>query len=63
MLGTMDLEAAAKKAAGNWKQFGSFAWFRSSELEDADQWAIIYTSNRDSTLLDQQQRIRDRKGS
>jgi len=53
MLGTLDLEAAAKKAAGNWRQFDSFIWFRDRELEDADQWAIIYTSNRDSGLLDQ----------
>ena len=53
MLGTLDLEAAAKKAAGNWKRFGSFAWFRKRELVDADQWAVVYTSNRDSTLLDQ----------
>jgi hypothetical protein len=53
MLGTLDLEEAAKKAAGNWQHFDSFIWFRDSELEDPDQWAIVYTSNRDSGLLDQ----------
>jgi len=53
MLGTLDLDAAAEKAAGNWQQFDSFVWFRDREIDDADQWAIIYTSNRDSGLLDQ----------
>ncbi len=50
MLGTLDM---AQKAAGNWRQFGSFVWFRDRDLEDADQWAIIYTHHRDSGLLDQ----------
>lgn len=53
MLGTLDLDDAAKKAAGNWQHFDSFIWFRDSELEDSDKWAIIYTHNRDSGLLDQ----------
>ena len=53
MLGTLDIADAAIKAAGNWRKFGSFVWFRDGELEDADQWAIIYTHNRDSGLLDQ----------
>lgn len=53
MLGTFDLEEAATKAAGNWKRFDSFVWFRDRELEDADQWSVIYTHNRDSRLLDQ----------
>jgi len=53
MLGTIDLEQAAKKAAGNWKRFNSFVWFRDKDVEDADKWAIIYTHNRDSGLLDQ----------
>jgi hypothetical protein len=39
--------------AGNWSGFGSFAWFRASELDDADNWMIAYTHNRDSGLLDQ----------
>ena len=50
-LGEMELVAAAKAAAGNWKTFESFAWHR--DLNDADQWTIIYTHNRDSGLLDQ----------
>lgn len=52
-LGTLDLEDAAKKAAGNWQRFDSFVWFRDKDIEDADRWAIIYTHNRDSGLLDQ----------
>lgn len=52
-LGTLTLEDAAEKAAGNWQRFDSFVWFRDRDLEDADQWAIIYTHNRDSGLLDQ----------
>ena len=53
MVGEMTLEDAAKQAAGNWQQFESFAWFRESEIDDPDNWAIIYTHNRDSGLLDQ----------
>lgn len=52
-IGTLTLEDAAKKAAGNWQRFDSFVWFRDKDVEDADQWAIIYTHNRDSGLLDQ----------
>ena len=51
-LGDLDLDEAALEAAGNWKRFNCFVWFRDSELEDADQWAVIYTHNRDSGLLD-----------
>jgi hypothetical protein len=53
MLGHLDLDEAATTAAGNWQAFNSFVWFRDRELNDADQWAIIYTHNRDSGLLDQ----------
>ena len=53
MLGEMTLEDAAKEAAGNWQQFESFVWFRDEEVDDPDNWAIIYTHNRDSGLLDQ----------
>ena len=49
-LGEMDLEAAAKAAAGNWQEFDCFAWHR--QPKDADNWAIVYTHNRDSGLLD-----------
>lgn len=52
MLGTIDIEEAAQKVAGNWKHFDSFVWFRDRELDDADQWAVIYTQNRDSGLFD-----------
>ena len=53
MVGEMTLEDAAKAAAGNWQRFESFCWFRESEIDDPDNWAIIYTHNRDSGLLDQ----------
>lgn len=53
MLGTMTLEDAAEAAAGNWTKFNSFVWWREREMDDADKWAIMYTSNRDSGLLDQ----------
>jgi hypothetical protein len=52
-LGELELEDAAKEAAGNWQRFTCFVWFRDRELDDADTWAIIYTHNRDSGLLDQ----------
>lgn len=53
MLGTLTLEDAALEAAANWKKFESFVWWRQREMDDADRWAIVYTSNRDSGLLDQ----------
>jgi hypothetical protein len=52
-LGELTLEDAAKQAAGNWQRFDSFVWFRDSETDDPDAWAIIYTHNRDSGLLDE----------
>src|SRR5271157_3998326 len=52
-IGEMTLEDAAEEAAGNWQKFESFCWFRESEIADPDNWAIIYTHNRDSGLLDQ----------
>lgn len=51
-LGELDLEDAAKQAAGNWRRFECFIWYR-DEIRDADNWAIIYTHHRDSGLLDQ----------
>ena len=51
MLGTLDLEEAASQVAGNWKHFESFVWFR-DDIEDADDWTIFYSHNRDSRLLD-----------
>ena len=41
----------AEKLAGNWKHFDSFAWH--DKPKHPEQWAIIYTHNRDSGLLDQ----------
>ena len=52
-LGELDLESAAKEAAGNWREFDCFSWDRSNEIEDADQFCLVYTHNRDSGLLDQ----------
>jgi hypothetical protein len=52
-LGELDLDEAAKQAAGNWQSFQCFVWFRDRDLKDAEQWAVIYTHNRDSGLLDQ----------
>lgn len=50
-LADLDLNEAAKQATGNWKQFDCFVWFRASELDDADNWTVVYTHNRDSGLL------------
>lgn len=41
----------AKEAAGNWRKFESFAWHAAPD--DGVDWAIVYTSNRDSGLLEQ----------
>lgn len=48
-----DVESAAEALAGNWRDFDSFAWHRAYDLEDADKWAIWYTSHRDAGLLEQ----------
>ncbi|MCH7685319.1 MAG: hypothetical protein IH899_01325 [Planctomycetes bacterium] len=50
-LGDLNLEEAAEQAAGNWQNFECFVWYR-DDIEDAENWAIIYTHNRDSGLLD-----------
>lgn len=52
-LGELDLHEAATNSAGNWRDFNCFAWHRASELDDADDWCIVYTHHRDSGLLDQ----------
>ncbi len=51
--GDLTLEDAASESARNWQRFDSFCWFRRDEVEDAENWAIFYTSHRDSGLLDQ----------
>ncbi len=52
-LGELTLEDAAKQAAGNWQRFPCFAWSHSRDLDDPQDWTIIYTHHRDSGLLDQ----------
>ena len=52
-LGELNLDEAAKQAAGNWQHFNCFVWFRRNEIEDAEDWSVIYTHHRDSGLLDQ----------
>ncbi len=52
-VGELTLEDAAKEAAGNWQSWTCFCWDREREISDPDDWAIIYTHNRDSGLLDQ----------
>jgi hypothetical protein len=51
-LGELGLEEAAKQAAGNWRRFECFSWHRATDLDDGGNWAILYTHNRDSGLLD-----------
>lgn len=51
-LGSCELEIAATNAAGNWKRFNCFVWYR-DDISDPEQWAVIYTDHRDSGLLDQ----------
>ena len=52
-LGELDLEDAAEHAAGNWKRFECFGWHREDEIDNPENWAILYTHHRDSGLLDQ----------
>jgi len=49
---TEDLIQAARNAAGNWKRFDCFVWYRESDITDPENWAVIYTHHRDSGLLD-----------
>jgi len=51
-IGELDLKEAAEQAAGNWCHFQCFVWYR-DDIDDGENWAIIYTHNRDSGLLDQ----------
>ena len=52
-IGAMTLEHAAREAAGNWSSWTCFVWDREREIDDAENWSIIYTHNRDSGLLAQ----------
>jgi hypothetical protein len=49
----MNIDDDAKEAVGNWKSFSDFAWHRESDINDLDNWAIFYTHNRDSRLLEE----------
>lgn len=49
-IGKLSLEDAAFALAGNWQFFPAFTW--SQRASDADRWAIIYTHNRNSDLLE-----------
>jgi hypothetical protein len=50
MMSTIDYDKLAEQAAGNWAEFDSFAWFEMPE--NPGDYAIVYTSNRDSDILD-----------
>jgi hypothetical protein len=52
-IGEMAPGEAATQAAGNWRRCDCFVWDRLQDLDSPDDWAIIYTHNRDSGLLDQ----------
>jgi hypothetical protein len=52
-IGELTLEQAVEDMVGNWQRFDTFVWFRENEITDPENWAIIYTHNRDSGLLDQ----------
>ena len=41
----------AKELSGNWKKFESFGWH--NEPENPEDWCIVYTSNRDSGILEE----------
>lgn len=51
-IGDLDIESAAKEAAGNWMEFDCFSWDKANELEDSDQFCIVYTRHRDSKLVE-----------
>jgi len=42
--------SAATLEKGNWRKFDSFAWH--DRPDDCEEWAIVYTHNRDSDILD-----------
>jgi hypothetical protein len=52
-IGEMTLEDAARETAGNWRSWTCFVWDRLREIDDPDDWAIIYTHHRYTGLLDQ----------
>lgn len=48
-----DVATAAKKLAGNWQRFESFAWHGRHEVERPEDCAILNLTHRDSDLLDE----------
>lgn len=49
----LDCTDMAKELAGNWRKFNSFAWHARDDHDDAGNWCIVYTSNRDSRLVEE----------
>ena len=47
---TDPLEEIAKESAGNWMRFDAFGWH--DKPDSPEDWTIVYTSNRDSRLLE-----------
>jgi hypothetical protein len=45
-----DAQALADKLVGNWQSFQDFSWGHSGD-EDSQNWAVVYTSNRDSDIM------------
>jgi hypothetical protein len=52
-IGEMSLRDAAREVASSWKRFSCFCWDRLREIDDPDNWAIVYTHNGDSGFLAQ----------
>jgi hypothetical protein len=52
-IGELAVEDAACNAAGNWRSWSCFLSYRETDVSDSENWAIIYTHNRDSGLLAQ----------
>ena len=50
MMDTLDYKELANDAAGNWQRFNCFVWF--DKPGNADDYTIVYVSNRDSDTLD-----------
>jgi hypothetical protein len=46
-----DYSALAEKAVGNWQKFEAFIWY--TRPDDAEDFVVVYTHNRDSGCLDQ----------
>ncbi len=55
VINTHKLETLAEKLANNHARFDSFVWFE--RPENSENWALIYTSNRDSGIVDQSNEV------